>query len=352
MQRTVLMALCVAAVACAFELRFTPHNWTQLLHLRPLDAGFHHVGAQPLLNPLTKGSLFYSLNADAAAHLFRTSRNANISADAGAMVAYGCVATGHLVPSVPVSAYTYFDSDYLANFGLDLNNLVQTSGAVAAGAVAMAFEKIVEVDQNGNELSSRSLLSRTFFGHDGMEWAADGHGDSSEHPGAKFYRVRGTDSTSGLTVAFTWVASSVPGYTELGNTVLVPRAFQTIVEIRNYPYTGSNSKLRLRIVGANARAAAQAGKLVSTSGVRAYAEAGARAVVDGVEAHVEVGAWADYTIEALRRLVMGAHTPLQGVWHREDVKRVDVEFPAGAKVIVYSPVLATGTSPNALSIDA
>eukprot|EP00727_Mastigamoeba_balamuthi_P014431 m51a1_g9612 hypothetical protein (195) ;mRNA; r:1080024-1080608 len=194
-------------------------------------------------------------------------------------------------------------------------------------------------------------MSKKLLGGDGgMTWVEDSHGDSVDHPGAKFYRINGTDATSGLTVFFTWIVTSVPGYTLYGNTVVVPKAFETIVEIHNYPYASQGNRLRLRVLGANAHAEAQAGAFASQRGVKAYAEAGVRATVNGIAAVCEAGAWVDYTLDALKKLSEGVLHPFHRSWGRDDVKRIDIEFPSGAQVIVYDPVLATGTSPYTLAV--
>eukprot|EP00727_Mastigamoeba_balamuthi_P008575 m51a1_g434 hypothetical protein (350) ;mRNA; r:59976-61162 len=346
--KTALVALyAVAAVASAFQLQFTPHSWPGL---KPADAQWRRIGAKPLTTPFSRGSWFYSLNAEAAAQLNHDVINASAHAGAEAIVAYACVTTGQVLPSVPVAAYAFFDADALASVGLNLNDLAHAHAEAAVGAVAMAFEGLVELDNQGNEVSHKSFMSRRMGQSEGMTWVEDGHGDSADHPGAKFYRIKGTDASSGLTVFFTWIVTSEPGYTLYGKAVVVPKAFETIVEIRNYPYATQGSRLRLRVLGANAHAEAQAGAFVSQRGAKAYAEAGVRATVNGVAAVCEAGAWVDYTLDALERLTRGALMPFHGSWDRDDVKRIDIEFPSGAQVIVYDPVLATGTSPYTLSI--
>eukprot|EP00727_Mastigamoeba_balamuthi_P014489 m51a1_g9665 hypothetical protein (382) ;mRNA; r:1230741-1232059 len=342
--RVAIAVLCVAALASAstFELQFTARNWTGL---RPVDAHIHHTGYKPVnLGPLTTGTFFYSLNLDAYAHLNGDSLNASAGADAEAIVAYGGVAAN----TVPIALYAFFDAEAIAHVGLDLSDLASARAAAAAGAVAMLYEGLVEIDQNGNEVSSRSLMAKGLLGSGTMSWEEDSRADSSDRPGAKYYRIKGTDSSSNLVVYFTWIISSEPGYCEYGNTVLVPKGFETIVEIHSYPYVDKANRLRLRIIGANANAEAKAHAFVSSRGVGAYAEASAKATVNGLEAVAEASAWADYSYDALERLAKGQLLPFHGAWSHDDVRAINITFPSGAETIVYDPVLGAGTSPYAV----
>eukprot|EP00727_Mastigamoeba_balamuthi_P003625 m51a1_g1326 hypothetical protein (324) ;mRNA; r:265656-266931 len=298
MMRTVIVVLCAVALASAFEFKFIPRNFSSL---KPVDAHYHKTDFKPLSTVVTKGTWFYSLNADAAAHADHDTLNASAGASAEAII--------------------------------------------ASGAVAMVYEGLVECDSNGMEISTKTFMPKTLLGTTGMTWADDCRGENN---GAKYYRIKGTDASSSLVVYFTWTISNVPGYSEYGNTVLVPKGFETIVEIHDYPYTDKSNKLHLRILGANANAEAKAHALVSRNGVNAYAEARARATVNGVEAEAEATAWADYTLDALKKLAGGALAPFTNAWSNSDVKRIDIVFPAGAQVVVYDPVLGSGTSPYAV----
>eukprot|EP00727_Mastigamoeba_balamuthi_P014432 m51a1_g9613 hypothetical protein (149) ;mRNA; r:1080627-1081175 len=146
-QRVVVIALCAAAVACAFELPFVPRNWTEL---KPIDAEWRRIGEKPLATRLTKGSWFYSLSAEAAAHVHRDVFDAQAHVGAEAIIALAAVSTDSITPTVPVTAYAFFDADALATAGLNLNDLAHARAQVAVGAVAMVYEGLVEVDSEGN----------------------------------------------------------------------------------------------------------------------------------------------------------------------------------------------------------
>jgi len=137
----------------------------------------------------------------------------------------------------PLSTYlTYFDVS--ANWGGSANPTGADVSA-AANLIGAAYLALVEVDDNGNVLGGVRMKS--------LSWTVTGV--QVVEP-IKFATFTGTSLQAGFnnfSISFTFVASDQAG-TLTNGAVVTSKSLQTTINILNFPFTISTSKLRL-IVG-------------------------------------------------------------------------------------------------------
>eukprot|EP00727_Mastigamoeba_balamuthi_P009367 m51a1_g5052 hypothetical protein (446) ;mRNA; r:67383-69474 len=334
-------ALVLAVVACsasAFELQFVGN-----VSGVEADVDLHFRAAGNVDLDLLPGSVLYSLDARVAADVLANHDiSAHAAADANGIWAYGGVLVPH---TLPVAWYGMFNAS--ARVGLDLVDFVKAGVEGSFGCMGMVYTGLVERDPSGNVVSQKSFVEPLLLGS-GIRWSHESSGTSPKAPGAHHYRIVGRDSASSLTVAITYIMSSVAGVVDYGRTTVLPKVLETVVEIQNYPYADARNVLELRVVTASSGLRLGARAAVSTTGVQVFVDLKGSAVVDGHEAAVDISGWAAAEASALDHAVLAQLVArANAVVSAGDVKCAEatVKFDAGAKLIVYDPALGTGPSP-------
>jgi len=152
---------------------------------------------------------------------------------------------------------------------------------------------------------------------------------------------------SSLQVQLQYIVTTVGGVLNVLDGVLVtPRAVESVISISGWPYEDPENHLSLRTaVGSVQGSWSSSGLLVAGGGDGAvYFRFSGKAQIDGSLKTVTVGA-----------AVLGDSTTfgnpyvtaqLQGRYSgNAAVHTVDVDFPAGASIIIYDPAMGSGSSP-------
>lgn len=181
------------------------------------------------------------------------------------------------------------------------------------------------------------------------------------------FDVRGDGIANGqFKFVSTWFLANVVGTIDYANTVLTPRALESVIRIADYPYANAANKLVLYLGVAHGESSFSAsGSKISTGQAlqQVYVQlAGDCKVVvdrnakDGDSRSVSISAWSSNDAEVKDIFHNSEYrVHLQSKFNANwDVSRITVTFPANASNIVYDPTLAAGasTSANPPSSDA
>jgi len=236
-----------------------------------------------------------------------------------------------LVHTFPPAAYLlYFHAQESAT-GLGTPSL-SISGSASGSGVAIVYTMIEEVTPSGQVVAT-THLSDLSFSSSGLQ--TDSTGD------IRWITWSYTSSTQDVHI--TAAVSSVMGILNVGGAPITPKNTETFFEVTQHTYQSTSNHLRLTLYSAAASATTSYSHSTNTfiSGVGAsqvYVHFAGEAVVDGNSASVTVSGVADtnYNLNDIGHSVI--QSALSGNASLTiHVRKVTVDFPAGASKISYDP---------------
>jgi len=220
--------------------------------------------------------------------------------------------------------------------GVLLSATPKLDATFEGGVMAMAALDMQEYDPNGNPVGRPiPFLLPLLSGSSEEELSGD---EGNVNGLTRTFTPAGTSAE----VTVTYVSAKKAGVLKYGNTPVSPRSYEMIIEIKNFPLTDDKNHVRMNVAFLSAIGSATVkGKAVVLPRFGqedVYTAACDYAIVEGQRVKVEVNlevAPADfsYITTAVLNAALGPNF---------DAQIAHIDFPAGAKNIIYDPVLGAG----------
>jgi len=336
MNTIIPFALALASLAIASEIEFTGNISGSV----SADFSFRETGVIGLINYAT----FYSFDINAAASIIHH-KTVDASVHADSIWAAGGTELGN----VPSTWYGFWNAAF--NAGMSASSIGELNITGAGGFIGVAILALIERNKNGEVVQTQPLLW-SVVPTDGLMWTML---PVTTDTSIRAYRIRGTKIGSDLEVTITFLTADTVGVVNYGKAVLAPKALESIIEIKNWPYKNKENTLELKVVGASAGATVKGNALVTKDNIKVFAELKGDAIVDSDVADVKVSAWAtaDIAAELSNTNLVSIIANAMGVAQTNiNCNVATITFKAGAKVIIYDPVLASGESPYSTSVSS
>eukprot|EP00727_Mastigamoeba_balamuthi_P003810 m51a1_g13426 hypothetical protein (218) ;mRNA; f:1083-1891 len=205
-----VIVLAAACTASALNIAFTGNVSAEAQ--ASVDLQYRSTGLFTL--PAVRGVIMHSLDARIAADVLAGKTiDAKVAASAVGAWAYG----GALLNTPPSAWYGSFKADLNLAVDTSLLNLLNADVSGSLGFAGMMLSRLVERNAAGTQVLSKSLGELT--------WRNNGNGESSNIKGAHWFRLLGTDSTTKLTVAVTYIVSDIVGVLDYAKVPLLLAVF-------------------------------------------------------------------------------------------------------------------------------
>lgn len=196
-----------------------------------------------------------------------------------------------------------------------------------------AYTHLIEKAADGSAVTTKALSTLT--------WTKASLKTDGE---VKYLVLNGTDATMpGFYISMAFVVSSKIGVLGVANTVVQPRAIESIIHIVGWPYTNAANTLSLKVVAGTGAADVAGQELVSTiaaaNNAKMYFSSAAWALVDGVNKTVSA-AWEN---ASPADLLPSLETQLTDMFSTPTLKAQLIKFPAGAADIIFDPTVGQGS---------
>jgi len=324
----------VAVVACAqFDFNLDFLSGLNLTRAKE-DFSYRYLKTQPLVIP-SVGSLLGWVSASVDS----SSASTEAKAKANAMVGLG-VLPGFANPPFALLAYGKGSAAVDVNI-MSFLTMLFAQGKLDAnfevGAVALAPLSIQEYDNSGAAVGEKIMLSTKSLINPCQ--ATELHGDDGNVTGLTC-SFSPADSSAVVTV--TYLASLKAGVLGYGKTPVSPNSLEMIVRVGGFPLSQSSNHIRMEV---GLFSASGAGNIEGNADVvrlpfaeDLYSAVADRAIVDDrtVEVVVNIKAGSaelGITADAVLKATLGDNF---------DVNVATIDFPAGARNIVYDPVVGYG----------
>jgi len=200
--------------------------------------------------------------------------------------------------------------------------------AATAGALAMAYLSLNEVDPNGKVVTENSLKHG---------WSL-----SNVKPwGTDLSVVNMTATINSAEVVFTYVTSNILGQLNYANAIVSPKSLECIMEINGWAYQNPLNHLEMKIGIATIDATVKGNAIITKKGkADVYFTLSDTSIVNGTVHDVEVTKYIEGSFES----------PTLDIWVKALVgtnyktRITTIKFAAGGKTIIYDPALAQGTT--------
>jgi len=199
--------------------------------------------------------------------------------------------------------------------------------AATAGALAVAYLSLNEVDPDGNVVSENSLR-RGWSLSDAKTWGTD------------LTVVNVTGSVNGAEVVFTYVTSNVLGQLNYADAIVSPKSLECILEINGWSYKNPLNHLEMKIGIATVDSTVKGNAIITRKGkADVYFALSDTSIVNGTIHDVEVTKYVEGTFES----------PTLDIWVKALVgstyktRITTIKFAPGGKTIVYDAALAQGS---------
>eukprot|EP01124_Arcella_intermedia_P021594 TRINITY_DN3049_c0_g1_i1.p1 TRINITY_DN3049_c0_g1~~TRINITY_DN3049_c0_g1_i1.p1 ORF type:complete len:380 (+),score=35.34 TRINITY_DN3049_c0_g1_i1:77-1216(+) len=212
---------------------------------------------------------------------------------------------------------------------------------IAAGFIASSYLSLIEKNAEGSIVTTTQLSLLTFE-YD----AATSSSLTNSTLGIYAFVINGAHLWKNVRIQLRYIVTEEGGQLDiLGGLPIVPKSLESLILIDDYPYEHPNNTLTLVTAAATGEGVWESNtQFVSGSGAeKVFFHVASKALVDGALVDVVVGGHSVGKVETSFSMILW--NQIRRKYANAQAQIVSVQFPAGAKGIVYDPTIGSGESP-------